>query len=37
MVLAVGISTVIQIFRTGDVGAKSVWGGELAHLQKAKT
>jgi hypothetical protein len=37
MVLAVGISAVIQIYPTGDAGAKSVWGGELAHLQKAKT
>ena len=37
MVLAVGISSMIQIYRIGDAGAQSVWGGELAHLKKAKT
>ncbi len=37
MVLAVGISSMIQIYRIGDAGAQSVWGGELARLQKAKT
>jgi len=36
MALAVGISSTVQIYRIGDAGAQSVWGGELAHLQKAK-
>jgi uncharacterized membrane protein len=35
MVLAVGISSMIQIYRVGDAGAQSVWGGEIAHLKKA--
>ncbi|MGO8848393.1 MAG: hypothetical protein ACLP5J_14995, partial [Mycobacterium sp.] len=33
--LAVGISSMIQIYRIGDAGARSVWGGEIARLQKA--
>jgi hypothetical protein len=37
MVLAVGISSMIQIYRIGDAGAQSVWGGEIAHLKNAKT
>ena len=36
VVLAVCISSVIQIYRVGDAGAQSVWGGELARLQKGK-
>jgi hypothetical protein len=35
IVLAVGISSTIQIYRTGDAGAQSVWGGEIAHLKKS--
>jgi uncharacterized membrane protein len=35
-VLAVGISSMIQIYRIGDAGAQSVWGGEIARLEKAK-
>jgi hypothetical protein len=35
IVLAVGISSMIQIYRTGDAGAQSVWGGEIAHLKKS--
>ncbi|MGO9926254.1 MAG: DUF2231 domain-containing protein [Mycobacterium sp.] len=35
VVLAVGISSVIQTYRTGDAGAQSVWGGEIARLKKS--
>ena len=35
LVLAVGISSMIQIYRVGDAGAPSVWGGEIARLKKA--
>lgn len=34
IVLAVGISSMIQVYRVGDAGAQSVWGGEIAHLEK---
>jgi uncharacterized membrane protein len=34
LVLAVGISSIIQIYRVGDAGAQSVWGSEIAHLKK---
>lgn len=33
--LAVGVSSMIQIYRIGDAGAQSVWGGEIAKLKKA--
>jgi uncharacterized membrane protein len=33
--LAVGISSTIQIYRIGDAGAQSVWGGEISHLKKS--
>jgi hypothetical protein len=33
--LAVGISSIVQVVRVGDAGAQSVWGGEIARLQKA--
>ena len=33
--LAVGISSMVQIYRVGDAGAQSVWGGEIAHLKKS--
>lgn len=35
LVVAVGISATIQIYRIGDAGAQSVWGGEIARLKKA--
>jgi hypothetical protein len=35
IVLAVGISSTIQLYRTGDAGAQSVWGGEIADLEKS--
>jgi uncharacterized membrane protein len=35
VVLAVGISSMVQVYRTGDAGAQSVWGGEIARLEKA--
>ncbi len=36
IVLAVGISSMIQIYRVGDAGSQSVWGGEIAHLEKGQ-
>ncbi|MFZ1161489.1 DUF2231 domain-containing protein [Mycobacterium sp.] len=33
--LAVGISSIVQVYRIGDAGAQSVWGGEIARLKKA--
>jgi uncharacterized membrane protein len=35
VVLAVGVSSMIQIYRIGDAGAQSVWGNEIAHLKQA--
>lgn len=35
VVLTVGVSSMIQIYRIGDAGAQSVWGSEIAHLKKA--
>lgn len=34
LVLAVGIASMVQIYRVGDAGAQSVWGTEIAHLTK---
>lgn len=34
--LAVGIASMVQIYRAGDTGAQSVWGGEIAHLEKLR-
>jgi uncharacterized membrane protein len=34
LVLAVAISSMVQIYRVGDAGAQSVWGGEIARLTK---
>jgi uncharacterized membrane protein len=34
VVLAVSISSMVQVYRTGDAGARSVWGGEIARLKK---
>jgi uncharacterized membrane protein len=35
VVLAVGVSSMIQIYRIGDAGAQSVWGNEIEHLKKS--
>lgn len=35
VVLAVGVSSMIQIYRIGDAGSQSVWGNEIARLKKA--
>jgi uncharacterized membrane protein len=35
LALAVGISSIVQLYRTGDAGAQSVWGNEVAHLKQA--
>ena len=32
---AVGISSIVQLYRIGDTGAQSVWGNEIAHLKQA--
>lgn len=37
LVLAVGISSMVQIYRVGDAGAQSVWGTEIARLTKNHT
>jgi len=34
MVLAIGISSVIQVYRVGDAGGRSVWDEEIARMQK---
>jgi hypothetical protein len=34
MVLVVGISSMIQVYRVGDAGGQSVWDEELARMQK---
>lgn len=34
MALAVGISSMIQIYRVGDVGGRSVWDEEMARMEK---
>ncbi|OBH04291.1 MULTISPECIES: DUF2231 domain-containing protein [unclassified Mycobacterium] len=35
IVVAVSVSSMVQVYRTGDAGAQSVWGGEIAHLEKS--
>jgi uncharacterized membrane protein len=35
VVLAIGVSSMIQIYRIGDAGAQSVWGNEITRLKKA--
>ena len=35
IVLAVSVSSMVQVYRTGDAGAQSVWGGEIVHLKKS--
>jgi ABC-type Fe3+ transport system permease subunit len=32
VVLAVGIASLVQIYRVGDAGAQSVWGNEITRL-----
>lgn len=34
LALAAGIASMVQVYRVGDAGAQSVWGGEIAHLTK---
>lgn len=34
LALAVGIASMIQVYRVGDAGAQSVWGGELTKSDK---
>jgi hypothetical protein len=36
LALAVGISSMIQVYRVGDAGSQSVWGGEIAKSKKEK-
>jgi uncharacterized membrane protein len=33
LALAVGVSSIIQIYRIGDAGAQSTWAHEIAHLE----
>jgi len=35
LALAVGISSMIQLYRVGDKGSQSVWGNEITHLKQA--
>jgi uncharacterized membrane protein len=35
LALGVAISSMVQIYRVGDAGAQSVWGDEIARLQKS--
>jgi hypothetical protein len=35
LALAVGISSMIQVYRIGDAGSQSVWAGEIARLKTA--
>jgi phosphoglycerol transferase MdoB-like AlkP superfamily enzyme len=35
LALAVAISSMIQVYRVGDAGSQSVWGGQIANLKKA--
>ncbi|MFV8321083.1 DUF2231 domain-containing protein [Mycobacterium sp. 23] len=34
LAVAVGVASMIQIYRIGDSGARSVWGNEIAHLRQ---
>ena len=36
MVLVVGISSVIQVYRVGDAGGRSVWDEEIARMEKPR-
>lgn len=33
--LAVATSSMVQVYRVGDAGSQSVWGGEIARLKKS--
>jgi hypothetical protein len=35
LAVAVGISSIVTVYRIGDSGAQSVWGDEIARLKKA--
>ncbi|MBO0852556.1 MAG: hypothetical protein J2P18_02165 [Nocardia sp.] len=35
LTLVVGVASLVQTYRVGDAGSQSVWGNEIAHLQKA--
>lgn len=37
LAVAVGVASMIQIYRIGDSGARSVWGNEIAHLRQVTT
>jgi uncharacterized membrane protein len=34
LTVLVGVASMIQIYRIGDTGARSVWGNEIAHLRQ---
>jgi NADH:ubiquinone oxidoreductase subunit K len=34
LALAVGISSIVQLYRVGDTGAQSVWGNEITYLKQ---
>lgn len=34
LAVVVGVASMIQIYRIGDSGARSVWGNEIAHLKQ---
>jgi MFS superfamily sulfate permease-like transporter len=34
LAVVVGVASMIQIYRIGDTGARSVWGNEIAHLRQ---
>jgi uncharacterized membrane protein len=34
LTLAVAASSMVQVYRVGDAGSQSVWGGEIARLKK---
>lgn len=36
LAIVVGVSTTIQVYRIGDSGSQSVWGGEIARLKHIK-
>jgi uncharacterized membrane protein len=36
LALAVGLSSMFQVYRVGDAGSRSVWGDEIAKLEKEK-
>lgn len=34
LAVVVGVASMIQIYRIGDTGTRSVWGNEIAHLRQ---